>query len=431
MAFVQALSGLYSAATGLDVISNNLANASTVGFKNARPEFSDIFASYLKTDPGHGTSAKTITQQFTQGALNSTNNGLDFSINGNGMFQLSSNAAGTGNVAYTRNGEFHFSPVPTAAGTSPSEKYLVNANGSYLTGWADGVATTTTPSVLKLIDSVAGKSTSTSTLRFNLDDRATVPSNTVFDPADPSSFNWSSSQEVFSGVNGDTKTHDLQVYFAKTATPNTWNMYTRIDGAVPAEEAAGPRQVTFSSDGTLLSGGTLTSTGSLTAQSESIDPLTGASTSTSSTVALPISIDLSTSTQFAAGFDAGKAEQDGYEDGLLTGTSLSGDGKLQGRYSNGQTMTMGTVALATFANLNGLQSIGDNLWRETAASGKANIAAAGSLGHGYTASNSLEQSNVDMAAELVNMITMQRDYQANAQMIKTQDEVLRTLTGLR
>ena len=155
MSFVQALSGLYGASVGLDVIGNNVANASTVGYKNSRAEFSDIFASYLKTDPGFGVFAPTAAQQFTQGSLQSTNNQLDFSINGNGMFQLSKSAAGSDRIAYTRNGEFHFSPVPTAAGTASAEKYIVNANGNYLTGWANGVDPTTPPSVLKIVDGMA------------------------------------------------------------------------------------------------------------------------------------------------------------------------------------------------------------------------------------------------------------------------------------
>lgn len=431
MAFIQALSGLYGAAAGLDVVGNNLANASTVGFKNSRAEFADVFNSYLKTGVGGGALAPGVAQQFTQGSLTSTNNGLDFSINGNGMFQVVSNTSATANVAYTRNGEFHFAPVPTAAGTAPSEKYIVNANGNYLTGWAEGVATTTAPSVLKLVDSIAAKQTTTSDLRFNLDDRASVPTDPVFNPNSPASFNWSSSQEVFSGVNGDTKAHALTLYFVKTATPDTWAVHTRIDGAIPAEEAGGPRQLVFSPSGVLLSGGTMTSSAPVTAESKTTDPVTGAVTLASSTVTLPIAVNFGFTTQFASGFDAGKSQQDGYKDGLLAGTTLSTDGTIQGRYSNGQTQNMGKVALATFINPNGLQSVGGNLWRETTNSGAASIGSAAKDGRGVTASNSLERANIDTAAQLVDMITMQRNYQANAQTIKTQDDMLKTLTGLR
>lgn len=431
MAFVQALSGLYGAQTGLDTISANLANASTVGYKNSRAEFADIFSSYMKNGVGGGALSPQIAQQFTQGSLAATNNGLDFSINGNGMFQVVSDTSATAKVAFTRNGEFHFAPVPTTTGTAPSEKYIVNANGHYLTGWAEGADTTGAASVLKVVDSIAAKATTTSNLRFNLDDRSQTPTVATFDPTVPGSFNWSSSQQVFSGVDGDTTSHNLSLYFVKTSVPDTWDVYTRIDGQIPAEEAVGPRQLTFSPSGLLLSGGTMTSTASVTATSVTTDPVTGLATTTNSTVALPIAIDFGLTTQFASGFDAGQSLQDGYKDGFLSGTSLAKDGTIVGSYSNGQTQNIAKVALATFINPNGLQSIGDNLWRETVNSGAASVGLAASNGRGVTASNSLEQSNVDMADELVNMIIQQRNYQANSQTIKTQDEMLRTLSGLR
>lgn len=430
MSFVQALSGLYGASVGLDVIGNNVANASTVGYKNSRAEFSDIFASYLKTDPGYGVFAPTAAQQFTQGSLQSTNNQLDFSINGNGMFQLSKNATGSDRIAYTRNGEFHFSPVPTAAGTASAEKYIVNANGNYLTGWANGVDPTTPPSVLKIVDGMASNVTTGSNFRFNLDDRATaIPATTAFDPADPNSFNWSSSQQVYSGVDDDVSAHTLKLYFAKSsAAADTWNVYSTIDnGAVN-----GPQTVTFTPDGLISTGGTFASTGNVTANVQTTDPTTGAVTSTATVVPLSINVDLGTkTTQFASGFDQAESLQDGYKNGTLASTSLSTNGMIQGRYSNGRTQNIAQVALATFINPNGLQSIGDNMWLETAASGVADIGAAGDKGRGVLASNSLEQANVDLAEELVNMITMQRNYQANAQAVKTQDEVLKTLSGLR
>lgn len=434
MSFVQALSGLYGASTGLDVISNNVANASTVGYKNSRAEFADVFASYQKTDAGHGVYAPTVAQQFTQGSLAATNNQLDFSINGNGMFRLSKNAAGTDRIAYTRNGEFHFAPVAAATGsatttttTAAAEKYLVNANGNYLMGWADGVPTTTAPSVITIVDSMDGVPTSSSNFRFNLDDRATVPTNPVFDPNDPNSFNWASSQEIFSGVADDVEPHDLKLYFAKTAVPNTWNVYSSIDDVVSAT----PQTVTFTPGGLIDTGGAFSSTGSVTANVRTTDPTTGSVTTTATAVPLTINIDLGLSTQFASGFDQARSTQNGYTNGRLTGTSLAPDGTIVGSYSNDKTQNIARVALATFINPNGLQSIGDNMWLETANSGAANVGAAASGGRGVMASNSLEQSTVDLAEELVNMITMQRNYQANAQAVKTQDEVLKTLSGLR
>lgn len=432
MSFIQALSGLNASSAGLDVIGNNVANASTVGYKNARAEFSDIFSSYLKTEPGGGTFAPVVAQQFTQGTLNSSTNPLDFSISGEGMFQVSKNAAGTDRIAYTRNGEFHFETLPTTSGTTatttvPGEKYIVNANGYYLSGWAADAASTSAPAPIKVVSTMAPVATTTSALRFNLDDGAAVPSNPVFAANDPTSFNWTSSQEIFSGVADDVNPHNLKLYFAKTATANTWNVYSAIDDGA----ASGPQVLTFTPGGLLNTGGTFATTGMVTAKVDTTDPTTGALTSTLTAVTLPLSIDLASSTQFAGAFDQNKSEQDGYKNGYLVDTSLALDGSLMGTYSNQKTQSIAKVALATFINPNGLQSIGENLWLETANSGAANIGAAGSGGRGVLASSSLEQSTVDLTDQLVNMITMQRNYQANAQAIKTQDEVLRTLAGLR
>jgi flagellar hook protein FlgE len=409
MAFSQAVSGLNVAATGLDIIGANIANASTVGFKNSRGDFSDIFASYLNATPGNGAATGSVSQKFTQGSIITSGNALDFSINGNGMFQVASDPTATDRVAYTRNGEFRSEPVPTAAGVLPSERYIVNATGNYLMGWQAGAPTTGATSVLRIADAVTGLQTTESRQQVNLDDASPAIIGVPFDPAVAGSFTWSNSQTIYTGTGNDMTPRALTTYFVKTDTPNTWNVYTRLDGVAPAEEAAGPRQMVFSGAGLLLSPGQLTNSfpdGAVT-------------------------VDLSNSTQFAAASDALFSSQNGYDDGGLASISLDPGGQILGRYSNGQTLALGTVALATFVNNNGLQSIGDNLWLETANSGVANIGTAATGGRGVLGSYSLEQSNVDLAAELVDMIVMQRNYQANAQMVKTQDEVLRSLVALR
>lgn len=439
MSFVQSLSGLYGASTALDVIGNNVANSSTVGFKSSRSEFSDVFAGYLASSTSVGLGVQsTAAQQFTQGNLSSSSNMLDFSINGNGMFMVSSTngqTTGTGanaqRVAYTRNGEFHFTPVTDTAGLQTGERYIVNANGNYLMGWADGVATTTTPSVLKVAPEMLPAATTSSTIRVNLDDRATDMSATTFDAGDPTTYNWSTSQTVYSGVADDTTPHTLSLYFVKTGVADTWTVYTRIDGNVPSEEAAGGRTMVFSPTGQLLSGSPLTSSASVDASAVTVDPVTGASTTTTSTVPLSINIDLTGSTEFATGYDAGKSIQDGYDSGSLVDLHVLDDGTIEGQFSNDKTVSLGKIALATFINPNGLQSIGDNLWVETANSGAANIGAADSGGRGVISSHSREESNTDITDQLVEMITQQRNYQANAQSIKTQDEILKTLSGLR
>lgn len=440
MAFVQALSGLYSSSIGLDTISSNIANASTAGYKRSRAEFSDIFESRLKNGVGHGALAPSVEQQFTQGSFKTTTNDLDFSINGNGMFRVVDGLTGTtSNVAYTRNGEFRYALGPTAAGTTSAERYIQNAQGNYLTGWANGVATTNTPAPISLVANMAANATSTSSMRVNLDDRATaIAASKVFSTTDPTSYNWSTSQQVFSGVDGDTTPHNLTLYFARQPDPastptqtlntNNWSVYAYLDG----QPASGPQTLNFDAQGKLTAGNALAVSGSVNATVLTVSGQTGAVTSSTTTpTALSIALDLSNSSQFASGYDLGSSIQDGYKDGFLASTSLEPDGTLVGRYSNSQTQTMGRVALATFINPNGLKSIGDNLWQETSYSGTAAIGAAGSGGRGVMNDYSLEESNVDLADELVNMIIMQRNYQANAQTIKTQDEMLRNLAGLR
>ncbi len=437
MAFVQALSGLYSSSIGLDTISSNIANASTAGYKRSRAELSDIFESRLKNGVGHGALAPSVEQQFTQGSFKTTNNDLDFSINGNGMFRVVDGLTGTtSNVAYTRNGEFRYALGPTTTGTASAERYIQNAQGNYLTGWAEGVATTATPEPIRLVASMAANATSTSSMRVNLDDRAAlIPATKTFSATDPTSFNWSTSQQVFSGVDGDTTPHNLTLYFARqpsatdpTLKSNNWSVYAFLDG----QAAGGPQTLSFDAQGKLTAGNALAVSGSVNATVLTVSGQTGAVTSSTTTpTALSIALDLSNSSQFASGYDLGSSIQDGYKDGFLASTSLEPDGTLVGRYSNSQTQNMGRVALATFINPNGLKSIGDNLWQETSYSGTAAIGAAGSGGRGVMNDYSLEESNVDLADELVNMIIMQRNYQANAQTIKTQDEMLRNLAGLR
>ena len=430
MAFATSLSGLYGASIGLDVIGNNLANASTAGFKGHRAEFADLFTTYMQSQSqASGTGTLPVgVQQFTQGNIASSGNMLDLSINGNGMFMVSSDAASTERVAFTRNGEFHFAPVSTATGTSTNERYIANSTGNYLMGWADGVDTTTPPTALVVGADMAPLATSTSTIRVNLDDRATaIPATTAFSPSDPTSFNWSTSQTIYSGVAGDVTAHDLRLYFAK-ADANTWNVYSQVDGGAAI---TGPSGLTFSSTGLLLTGGNLPISGTLTAAVPTTDPVTGATTNTSSSVPVNFTVDLSGSTQFASGYDTAQSIQNGYAAGSLANMRVLRDGTIEGQFSNQQTMSLGKVALATFVNPNGLKSMGDNLWLETRDSGAANVGTAAAGGRGVIDGYSLEQSNVDLSAQLIDMITMQRNYQANAQSIKTQDDVLKTLSALR
>ncbi|WP_374353769.1 flagellar hook-basal body complex protein [Chitinimonas sp.] len=240
---------------------------------------------------------------------------------------------------------------------------------------------------------------------------AVARSTTAVSTTDSNTFTSSTSATVYdSQGNPHTETY----FFTKVA-PNTWEIQTSFDGAKPVIQ---PNFLTFNTDGTLNSGGTF-------ALNNQIPPPNGA------TSPLSFNTMLKGSTQFGSGFSVNSLSQDGYAPGNITGLSISGNGLIQGRYSNGQNQNIGQIVLFNFANSQGLQSVGSNRWVETFASNQARAGVPGSSDFGSLQSGALENSNVDLTKELVDMITAQRSYQANAQTIKTQDQVLQTLVNLR
>lgn len=144
-----------------------------------------------------------------------------------------------------------------------------------------------------------------------------------------------------------------------------------------------------------------------------------------------LTIDFSSATQFGSAYDVNSLTQDGYGPGRLAGVSIDPDGMILARYTNGKSKLMGQIAMVTFQNPNGLVPQGNNMWAESAASGQSLVGAPGTGSRGVIQAGAVEDANVDLTQELVNMITMQRAYQANAQTIKTQDQVLQTLVNLR
>ncbi len=401
MSFQQGLSGLNAAARNLDVIGNNVANSNTVGAKSSRAEFADIYATSLYGAGTHyngiGVNVAAITQQFTQGDIATTNSALDMAINGRGFFRMSNG----GEITYTRNGQFQLD----------KEGYLVNAQGGRLTGYpadANGRVMAGVPTELRLqTGDVAPKITQKGALTANLDARADVPTN-AFNVNDGSSYNGATSIAVYDSQGAE---HTVAVYFRKTAA-NTWDVHTSADGV-----SAGPVSFSFDASGKLS-----TTPATLPVN---VPDSTGAATT------FPVSLDLSKMTQFGSAFSVSELSQDGFAAGRLSGFSIASDGTVLSRYTNGTTLAQGRVVLANFTNPQGLQPLGGNQWAETADSGApmAGTPGAGSLG--VIQSGALEQSNVDLTAELVNMITAQRVYQANAQTIRTQDQVMQTIVNLR
>ncbi|CAG0945146.1 Flagellar hook protein FlgE [Gammaproteobacteria bacterium] len=401
MSFQQGLSGLNAAAKGLDAISNNVSNAGTVGFKSASAQFSDVFAASLSGGGGGqigiGVNLAQVKQSFTQGNLTVTNNPLDVAINGGGFFRMSDN----GSISYTRNGQF----------LVDKDGYVVNSEGARLTGYlanAAGIIVPSSPTdILVSSADLVPNATTAGSLGLNLDSREAVPV-PAFDYTDPTTYNSSTAMTLYDSLGN---AHVMTVYFRKTAA-NAWNVYTGLDGAAPG--AASP--VTFTTAGALNTGGSIAASFAL---------------ANGATTPLAMTLDMTSATQYGATFGVTSLTQDGYTSGRLSGLSISSEGVVQGRYSNGQSRDLGQIVLANFANPNGLQSLGGNQWGETAASGQPLVGAPNSGSLGALQSAAVEESNIDLTAELVNMITAQRNYQANAQSIKTQDAVMQTLVNLR
>jgi len=405
MSFQQGLSGLNGAQRSLDAISNNVANSNTAGFKASQAQFADVYAAALgvggASQIGIGTTVAAVSQQFTQGNVAVTNNPLDVAVNGAGFYRMSTN----GVITYTRNGQFNID----------KNGFIVNASGSRLTGYAADAQGTIIPSspVDITIDTsdLTPKQTSLARLGVNLDSRAAQPSVVPFNSDDPLSYTASTSLTTFDTLGNP---HIMTVYFVKepTAAATDYAMYTRLD----SDPVGAAIPLDFDERGTLITGMPL---------NQSFNINTGAVSP------LAFTFDLSGSTQFGSPFGVNRLLQDGFTSGRLSGLSIASDGVVQGRYSNGQSRNLGQVVLANFNNPNGLQSIGNNQWSETNESGQPLVGAPGTGSLGLLQSAAIEESNVDLTAELVNMITQQRAYQANAQSIKTQDQVLQTLVNLR
>ncbi|RST52318.1 flagellar hook protein FlgE [Variovorax sp. MHTC-1] len=404
MSFSQGISGLSVAAANLDVIGNNIANSGTVGFKSAAATFQDVYAG---SRIGLGASVAGVTQNFTQGVTQTSSRPLDVAIlNGDGFFRLSSPS---GEIMYSRNGQF----------TKDQDGYIVNAAGLRLTGFgvsATGGIEGGTPSAIRIpTTAMDPKATTGVQAEFNLDSRSVTPTKTPFNVTDSDTYNYSNALGPVYDSLGNP--HELGAYFVKTGA-NAWDVYGAADGA--ALNAGAPiATMTFDANGKLLTpaGGTIT---------------LPAMTFPNGSAAMNVTVDLSGTTQFGNANAINKLVQDGYTSGTLTAYSINPDGTITGRFSNEKTELLGQVVLSSFANPNGLEPKGNNVWAETQASGQALTGTPGAgTKQGSLASGKLEASNVDLTSELVNLIVAQRSYQANAQTVKTQDQVVQTLINIR
>ena len=422
MSFQQGLSGLNASSKNLSVIGNNIANANTFGSKTSRAEFADMYAASLNgsgnNNIGIGTNLVTVAQQFTQGGITTTENPMDLAINGAGFFQVRDLA---GNTQYTRNGQFKID----------REGYVVNNSGMRLVGNPVSGAPDV-PLQLPTLG-VAPQATTAIELQMNLNSGSVaIPPPAAPEPPidfnDAKTYHNSTSLTIYDNLGQPVA---LTLYFQKNTVPSgnldvEWSIFATANG-VPVPALANPGDpptplggapVVFGSNG-LPTVSPLELTFSVAGAGASINDIG------------PITLDLGGTTQFGSPFAVTELNQDGYAPGSLTSVGVEDDGTVMARYSNGRTQEVGDIVLANFRNPQGLQPVGDNMWALTVASGPVVPGTPGAGNLGALQSGALEESNVDLTGELVNMITAQRIYQANAQTIKTQDQVLQTLVNLR
>lgn len=433
MSFQTGLSGLNAASNNLDVIGHNIANSNTVGMKAGRAEFQELVAAALGAgggaSAGIGVSVATVSHSFTQGNLTITGNNLDVAVNGGGFYQVT---LPDGSTAYTRDGQFKL--------TQDGE--IVTNGGAQLMGFPtdfDGNVTSITvqPLVLPTGSPIPAQATANIGAEFNLDARADI----AFENNPPTSVTtYGTSINAYDSQGVEVP---VSLYFIKTAE-DTWSVFD--DSNLAAVETA----LQLDANNYALNGGTAGPPGAnatnnaqalalFDMQFDVNGLLTAPATAPTLTLTSPnpnignfnVLLDVDSVTQFGTPFAVTNLTQDGYTAGELTGIDIDASGVILARYSNGETQANGQIALANFRNPQGLQLLSGGNFVETYGSGQPIIGQPGVGSFGSLQSGALESSNVDLTAELVNMITAQRSYQANAQTIKTQDQVLSTLVNLR
>ena len=407
MAFGSAISGLNAATSDLNTIGNNIANASTTGFKLSRAEFSDVYPASTfgtgGTTIGSGVQLAAVAQQFTQGNISTTNNNLDLAINGQGFFRLSNN----GSIDYTRAGAFGVN----------SQGYITSSDGQHLTGYLADSSGNITGALGDLqinTADIAPQATQNVTVGVNLNAADTAPT-LAFNPTNSATYNNATSTTVYDSLGA---THLATMYYVKTAA-NTWNTYLYVDGV----QRGGPDALGFTPSGALATVNGVAVPPS-TINYSSFSPGSGAANMT-------LALDYGQSTQFGSSFGVNSLTQDGYTTGQLTGVSIDSTGVVYANYSNSQSRAQGQVVLSNFANPQGLNPLGNTTWAETASSGVALTGAPGTASLGAIQSGALEQSNVNLTQQLVDMITAQRNFEANAKTITTQSTLDQTIINMR
>ncbi len=462
MSFNISLSGLNAAQKDLDVTSHNIANVATTGFKKSRAEFGDVYTNSIysnsKTQVGSGVQTEKVSQQFSQGSIEGTDNALDIAISGEGFFVLSDGAEGADslNKTYSRAGNF-----------SVDEKgYVVNQNGKYVMTYPvndDGTVSSESLDSTKglIIPSTMGDPTATSevTISCTLPADRTQHTYSAFDPSNSNTFDASTSVVVYDSLG---ETHTATYYFVENqSVDNRWGVFITMQDLSGNEVCVASTELNFDSSGKLLpvnSDDPYVKTGSYSIPAstatkltypadyvETTDPDTGEVTSATSGTPLSDIVaqgaDKNQSIQFnfptasvrqfgSTAFTVDKLVQDGSTVGNLTGLEIGDDGLVCATYSNGNTQYLGMIAMAKFTNPQGLTQVGDTCWKESLASGEPLSSRAGVGTTGTLKSSNLESSNVDLSASLVDLISAQRNYQANSKALEAASAIMQTILNV-
>jgi len=395
---------LMAASSDLDVTANNVANADTVGFKDSRAVFADVYSAgavNLNTSVvGQGVRLTTTAQQFTQGNITSSSSNLDLAISGDGFFTLHD----ANGYVYSRNGQFSEDKngnVVSATGQA-LQVYPPLLNGGFNTGTLTDLNLQTAQS--------APLATTSGTVILNLPANTAAPAVTPFDPTNSQTYNQSTSTSVFDSLGNQ---YSATFYFTQTATPNQWNVNMTVNGT----QVGAAQPMTFSSTGAVTApvGGALAFGGFV--------PPGGAN-------AMNMSFNFGATTQYGSQFGVTSIVQNGYATGQLSTVAIDPAGVVSAVYTNGRSTQLGQLAMANFPNPQGLKQLGDTNWSETFTSGTVVSGSAASAGFGSIQSGALESSNVDLTTQLVNMITAQRAFQANAQVITTANQLSQTVINI-
>lgn len=410
--------GLSTTSLELGVIGDNVANAGTIGFKAGRASFADLIGESITGGSGQlglGTRLVAVQKILTQGSLSTTGVNTDLAVSGSGLFAV---RTGDG-IAYTRNGQF----------TLDNNGFMVDLQGNRVLGFPADEAGVINGNLGDLQPGQATappRQTTTVTVRANLDstDAVTAP----FNPLDPqATSSHSAPTQLFDSLG---RPIDATIFFSKVAD-GSWEYNVMTDGANQTGGTPGvltqigSGTLTFNTDGqfvdTVVATDNFLPLGATTPQPLTIDfgsPLLAGGDGTGMT-------------QFARTSSTSFIGQDGFTSGDLAGVAIGTDGIITGTFTNGQTQALGQVGLANFPAADNLDRIGNNLLRQTDGSGEPNIGVPGTGGRGRLFAGTLEQANVDVATELVRMIVVQRNFQANSKTVSTADSMLSELIQLK